>query len=399
MMLFSYKILWLALLVSSLSADRGFASPLSVEGLTSVEMRDRIINQYLSENPPESWPYDWTTAIFLQGALASSDISSSPTQIVQKTQNRFLTWKEKKCCEITMPDLAVMGFAAARMKSLVEQKDFEFDYSIQNTENYFATEPVNKLNTFDHVGRRHRFFWWAPPTHWFVPSSIWADSIVMSVMTGFEVSQHSERMQSSDFFLDQVNIFADALKDRQTGLYKHAFYIESKKKTPTHSFWARGNGWVTYALGYLLERTKEQDPRRETLSKLLNEHVQSMLQFLDSKQGFRTLLKREGSKSNSFESSSLALFTVGVAKGLRTGAIKPETLPKDFLKSLWGISKNYLVVKDPERISVTQISGPTTSLPWDFYYTNLVRNRSDESYGVGAYLAMIEELRLAQVLK
>ncbi len=170
----TYKILWALVLSSGLWTDRGLASSVKISELSATELSDKIITQYLKVSPPEKWAYDWTTAIFLQGALSSSAIEKSPTQLVAKTEQQFKKWDNENCCSVTMADLAVMGFAAVQMKSLVpnSKPHSEFDRVIENTANYFATEPLNKVKTFDHVGYRHKFFWWAPPTHWFVPSSI-----------------------------------------------------------------------------------------------------------------------------------------------------------------------------------------------------------------------------------
>lgn len=361
------------------------------------QLSDRIITRYLNENPPKDWPYDWTTAIFLQGALSSKTISDSKTNLVNITEEKFSNWKKQGCCLVTMADLAAMAFSAVQLNKILPNGSQNAVHFINLTKEYFATEPLNAIGTYNHVGARHKFFWWAPPTRWFVPSSLWADSIVMSTMTGFAIADLNKNDELKKFNLDQIKKYVEYLKDENTGLYKHAFYIESKRKTPQNSFWARGNAWLTYALGYFIENSETDSEQRKYLSRLLEDHVLAMNKYLDSQKGFRTLLNRND-KSSSFESSSLALYTTGVAKGLRLKAIDDSKLPKDYLKSLWTISSKYLVQVNPLEISVTEISKPTTSMPWDFYYTNIVKNSNDISYGVGAYLAMIEELRLAKIL-
>jgi rhamnogalacturonyl hydrolase YesR len=332
----------------------------------------KILRHYERVHPLNRWEYDWTTAIFLYGALTYTQ--KNPDALwssvkVQEKMNALLSRAPK----ITSPDLASMSLPA----SLVNEKKM-----IALSEEFFKTEPLNKIGALDHVGPRHRLIWFFPKTNLFVPSSIWADSMVMYVLNGYKLAKLNRDQKKEKFFEEQVYLFEKYLKDPKSGLYKHAYFVESKETYPSEFFWGRGNLWVSLGLIEILEHYPA-----ERLKKMFVDHVKAIAKFADSERGLRTLLDDPNSH---FETSATTLFAYVLKKGIRLKILEESYsgLAQDMVRA---VEKNIVSVNDNE-LSVVNISGPTTAMKWPFYYQHVVGTRSDESYGVGAVLLLCSEL-------
>jgi rhamnogalacturonyl hydrolase YesR len=313
----------------------------------------KILTHYLKENPPESWDYDWTTAIFLYGARSYIE----PQEMARI--NKLLL---EKATEITSVDLAAMSLSGdPQMKEL--------------TYKFFKSEPPNKIGSVDHVGPRARF-------HWLVPSSIWADSMMMYVLNGFK-----NFPEKREFFLRQVLIFDKYLKDPQTGLYKHAYNIKADSQYPVQVTWARGNMWMSLGMIEILGELDPKDPYYPIIKKIFTDHINRLVHYMDAERGLRTLIE---AKDSYVESSATALFAYVLLKGSRLKILDPGY--RNIGLAMAQASGNFLKKINDQEISVEGISGPTTAFKYPFYYMYLVRQRSDESYGVGAFLLLSKEL-------
>lgn len=271
-----------------------------------------------------------------------------------------------KAPKITTPDLAALSLAGVLARD---------EGVIQASEAFLKSEPLNQIGALDHVGQRHFF-------SWFVPSSLWADSIVMYVLNGYKMAKLKGDLARQQFFIDQALLFQQYLRDPVTGLYKHAYYVKSKTTVPQEHFWARGNLWISLALVDMLE-----DAPHENLHKMLVDHMEALAKYADIENGLRTLLD---DPSADFETSATALFAYTLRKGIRLGLVSKTHRPlsEAMTKAVW---RKLVKVKEGE-LSLTGISGPTTALKWPFYYKHLVGQQADTSYGVGAFLLLCSEL-------
>jgi len=104
--------------------------------------------------------------------------------------------------------------------------------------------------------------------------------------------------------------------------------------------------------------------------------------------GVRTILTPSGPGEGEIETTASALLAYAMMKGARLGLLSKELGEKGRT-----LAKNLdAKVVDIKTGSVTGISCPTTAMPWKFYYTHIVGDCPDESYGVGAVLLMLDEL-------
>lgn len=366
--------------------------PLSAKAAPVSDLRARIINQYLVKNPPEKWDYDWTTAIFLYGAASSYRATDSVFPPAEMRRDFAKVWA-KRPAEITMPDLAAMSLPAVVLLDGMKPGDPEAERTplqatMSASKAYLIAEPKNAGGVFDHVGLKHRFKY-LPPTHYFMPSSVWADSSVMYGLNAFMMALHDRDDVARDFAVDQVLRIHGLLWDSRAGLYKHAYFFESKKFAPAKSYWARGNLWMTLSMTEILARLPRNHPSFQKMSGILNEHVASLLKRVDKRQGLKTLID-DGAASNSFETSASALFAYTLMKGARTGLL-PAADAREGRALALNLFSQFKKL-DTAHTSVTGISCPTTATTFDIYYTKLVGTCPDQSYGVGAVLLMLSEL-------
>jgi len=309
---------------------------------------DGLLNRYLRLYPAVSWEYDWTTAIFLYGAL--------------KYQKKELDLSSlaAKAPAITMPDLAAMSLPASLLTGPAAEK-------IQRlSREFFKTEPLNSIGAINHVGQRH---WYS----WFVPESVWADSMMMYVLNGLRLKIDDE------FFIKQAKLLVRTLQDPQTKLFKHAYFPQSQSFYPAEHFWARGNLWMTVGMLEMLELHHDAE-----LQAMVVEHLKALERYTHPA-GLMTLLDTP----SQFESSATALLAYAL--------IKAKTLrlyESPLIAQVQSAAFSFLRPAPNNEFTLTEISGPTTAFKYGWYYTNVVGQHSDLSYGVGSFLLLCSSLQL-----
>ena len=392
-MLRNFALLLFLVTCSIVPAARG-----QVLAASAAETRERILNQYLSLHPIVKWDCDWTTAIFVYGAASSSRVA--PNKPGEKSDLSLLRAGLKGASlrsprEITSPDLAALSLPAIVLLDRMTPTEPASDHAqlqaiIAATKTYFKTEPLNAGGVFDHVGYRHRFKDWLPPTQWLMPSSVWADSAVMYGLNGYLIAKSEKSAADQDFFTEQLMRIHKILWNEADHLYKHAYFFDSKTFAPANSFWARGNTWMALAHLEMLSKMSPQESHYAELRSNLQLHVDALTSQLDHERGLKTLLSSDLS-SNYYESSASALLAFVMMKGARLGLLRPE-LRAEGEALARALSTRYLKDTGNDRISVTNISCPTTATTIDRYYVNVVGLCPDESYGVGIFLMMLGEL-------
>lgn len=355
----------------------------------------RVLRRYLRLHPPSSWDYDWTTAIFLYGSIRYCERFSVTSSACTFIDDFFSQFKREDLPVVTMPDLAAMALPATQWLPYASKNArANIEAILKNTKTFFDSEPLNRNHVFDHVGKRHSFYWWLPPTSWFMPSSVWADSAIMYGLNGIFLAKAQSDQKLEEFSFEQLSKIQTLLIDPTTGLYKHAYFISFDLFAPRESYWARGNGWIALSLVEALSQVRPENAFTPRLKTALNSLLERLQPFFDSENGFRTLLGSP-SASNYFESSSSALYVYSLLKAIRLGLAPKDAMPlaKSYQEVL---TRKYLVEESDSEVSVTGISGPTTAIPFDWYYTRLVPIKSDVSYGVGAFLLLLSESSVKQ---
>ena len=355
---------------------------------SETDVAAKLLESFIKKNPADSLAYDWTTAILLMGVVQYLEVMKGDSALYKNYVEDFFRYHLKRGLpDITQPDLAAISLAAVDLKNRIGT-ELNLKPLIEETQNYFLTEPINSLGALNHVGTRHRFHRFLPRTENFTSAAVWADSLVMYALAALKLSQDSGDQSLKKFALAQPQIFADKLMTSE-GLYKHAFYIDSRELTPKKSFWSRGNGWVALAFIDFLEVLPEGDVRRKDYAQLFTNHIDAMVKELGELKVFKTLLRDEN-KNNYYETSSSALVAYAMLKGHRLGFLSADyrNLALEMYQNLLG----FVVRSEDGTYSLKNISGPTTSSTYDWYYRQWVRPQSDLTYGLGAFLLLQKEL-------
>lgn len=378
------------LFVCLISSMFGWSDKAIASTSISEAKGQNILRRYIRLQPLSGWDYDWSTAIFLYGSIRYCERYGATQSTCTFIDDYFSSLKIQTLPVVTMPDLAAMALPASQwLPYASKEARANIDIILKNTKAFFESEPLNRKQVFDHVGKRHSFYWWLPPTSWFMPSSVWADSVVMYGLNGIFLARAQNDKKLERFSFEQVSKIESTLLNPAAGLYKHAYFIPFDIYAPRESYWARGNAWIALALVDTLTQTQSESSFAPDLKRALNSLLERLQPFFDNEHGFRTLLGSTAT-SNDFESSSSALYVYSLLKSIRMGFVSKDALPiaSSYQQAL---IKKYLVDKGDGEISVTGISGPTTAIPFDWYYTYLVPIKSDVSYGVGAFLLLLSE--------
>lgn len=332
----------------------------------------KLLQQYLSSH--EKWDYDWTTAIFLYGAQTYLNVKPAPEQEAQIEAT--YTQLAGQIPSVTTPDLAALSLAAQSWKKTPATAAI-----IAASEKYFTTEPLNAVGALDHVGARH----W---TGWFYPSSVWADSVIMYVLNGQRLALRTGDTAKVDFFLHQAELLHRLLLNPTTGLYKHAYFVGSRTTVPEKFHWARGNLWMSLGLLELISGLSPSHPSYAKLRDHWTAHLTALLRYYVPGKGLRTLLD-DSSEESYFEASATALLAYVLLKGDRLGLLLEAQ--KKSTSDVVRVAQSFLKT-EKDTVLLQDISGPTTALNWDWYYTHVVGKVENESYGVGSYLLLCSEL-------
>lgn len=384
--------------VFSLTCSAGTMSPLA--RLTNYELGEKILNRYirLQEEHKKVWEYNWTNGVALYGTnkfLRSSLQSSNPSEragikrYVQKFEEVMDLQVSRGMPVVTAPDLVAMSFGALTFLDIKADCQ-SCEAILENTLDYFASEPLNWVGAYDHVGKRYRISELPFPPRWLLGSCIFIDSAMAYIPEGVRLSIRRGDEKALAFFLNQYDIFHDRLFEKSSGLYKQALYPKFGRKDPANWTWSRGNMYMALGLLDTLEILPKTHPRYGILKDRMNRLLESVMKYADLENGLKTLTN-DPSRDNYFESSSSAFLVANVLKAKRLGLLDDESSVAK-VKFLGANLKKYLVLENPDEISVTQVSGATTAFYFDWYYKRIIRPTKDRTTGIGAYLLMLSEM-------
>lgn len=272
---------------------------------------------------------------------------------------------------IVMPDHCAPALAAAAARDLIG--DAAARRAVAPVAEFLRTQPRNRLGALDHLGH-------GTALAALYPKSIWIDSLMMYALPAALAGAWLPDPALADFGHRQPALFARALQDPYTGLFRHAYLYERGRARPRAPvFWLRGNGWVACALVDMLQHRR--DARNlallQTLAAALLEHQRadgSWTTVLDDSQTY-------------VESSGTALVGYALAKGARLGLI-PATAHDAGVRAMDALRARLRSKRDG--LSLAGISGPTIPSSRAGYAS--VPRRSDIDYGVGAFLMLAVEL-------
>ena len=151
------------------------------------------------------------------------------------------------------------------------------------------------------------------------PATIWADDLFMSAPILLRMAEINGDASLYDEVAQQVIHFNNYLMDPETGLYFHGWYNHRQKNTPV--LWSRANGWVVWATTEVLLHLPEDHPKYRTILRIFQEHMKALAAVQDASGMWHQVLDHP---ETFLETSSTAMFTLGMARGTRMGWLGKE---------------------------------------------------------------------------
>jgi len=146
------------------------------------------------------------------------------------------------------------------------------------------------------------------------PATVWADDLFMSVPFLLRMAEIKNDPSLYDEVARQVIQFNSYLQDESSGLYFHGWYDRRGENTPVR--WGRANGWIIWATSEALMHLPERHPDYKKILKIYRRHMEA----LAAVQGESGMWHQVLDHPETFEESSCtAMFTLGMARGVRMG--------------------------------------------------------------------------------
>jgi unsaturated rhamnogalacturonyl hydrolase len=166
------------------------------------------------------------------------------------------------------------------------------------------------------------------------PYQIWLDGVYMAGPFLAEYAQRFDEPAAFDDVAHEIILTEEKTRDPQTGLLYHAW--DERKAQPwanpatgcSPHFWGRAIGWYAMALVDVLDYFPLDHPSRPELLAILARVVEAVAKVQDPATGlWWQILDHPGRPGNYLEASASAMFSYGIAKGVRRGYLPPERLP------------------------------------------------------------------------
>ncbi len=146
------------------------------------------------------------------------------------------------------------------------------------------------------------------------PATVWADDLFMSVPFLLRMAKINNDPALYDEVAQQVIQFNSYLADGSSGLYFHGWYNARGENTPVR--WGRANGWIVWATSEALMQLPEKHPGYKKILKIYRNHMKALAAVQAESGMWHQVLDHPETFE---ESSCTAMFTLGMARGVRMG--------------------------------------------------------------------------------
>lgn len=185
------------------------------------------------------------------------------------------------------------------------------------------------------------------------PNQVWLDGLYMSLPFYME---YDNRFLNKAHYDDIFQMFFEVekhLKDKETGLYYHAYDASresfwcNKETGLSQNFWLRSLGWFGMAMLDTLVLADENYDGYKHLQKMFAEFIDAMLQFQSESGMWYQVPNYPKRGKNYLETSGSAIMAYCLLKGVRLG-ILPEKYREYGKKAFQDICDRYLSTVEGE---------------------------------------------------
>jgi len=216
------------------------------------------------------------------------------------------------------------------------------------------------------------------------PATVWADDLFMSSPFLLRMAKIDQAPSLYDEVARQVIRFNHYLADDTTGLYFHGWYKQREENTPVR--WGRANGWIIWATSEALMHIPEKHKDYKKILKIYRKHMEALAAVQAESGMWHQVLDHPETFE---ESSCTAMFTLGMARGVRMGWL-PKSYKEKALKGWEALQQK--IAEDGTVIDICRGTGIGNDV--EFYNS---RKRFDhDPRGLGAMITAGCEIYLLE---
>lgn len=236
---------------------------------------------------------------------------------------------------------------------------------------------------------------------------VWLDGLYMCMPFYMEYETKYNNGKNYPDIFGQFNNVINCMKDKETGLYRHAydhrrqaFWCDSETGL-SKCCWLRAIGWFVMALLDTIEQMDEKclsenpECNGDLLKESFAELCDSMRKYQHSSGMWYQVVDKGGYGDNYLETSGSAIMSYGFLKGARMG-ILPEIYAEYGTKAFQGICNKYISEEDGRMhlggICLVAGLGGKNMRDGTFEYYMSEPVVMDDAKGVGPFLLAYSEL-------
>lgn len=234
------------------------------------------------------------------------------------------------------------------------------------------------------------------------PNQVWLDGLYMVLPFYMEYENRFENGDKYGDIFRQFKTVEKRMKDKETGLYYHAYdcskmmFWADRETGLSSNFWLRALGWFAMAMLDTLEvcPLKESEDFAHIKGMFVN-LMDSVCSYQDESGMWYQVVNLGERKGNYLETSGSAIMAYALLKGYRLGFLSKKHLEAG-MKAFDGIKRNRLTVEDGS-LHLTGIClmaglGGKDNRDGSFEYYMSEPVVSDDAKGVGPFLLAYTEV-------
>lgn len=183
------------------------------------------------------------------------------------------------------------------------------------------------------------------------PDQIWLDGLYMAQPFYLEYEKRFNNKKNYSDILNQFLTVNRVLRDKNTGLYYHAYdstrkmFWSNTESGLSSNFWLRAIGWFLMALVDILEILNNDDQIfQNKITDIFTNLTDSLLEFQDPSGMWYQIVDKGNADSNYLETSGSAIISYAIFKAVHLG-ILPQSYRHFSEKAFQGICNTYLYEK------------------------------------------------------